>query len=159
MAKSVYIETTIPSAYETARQDPHSVARREDTRQWWQQQRQHYDCFVSQEVIDELSAADFAPRAEALDLIVDMPLLEVTEEVKAISEVYVREKLMPGPVGRGDSLHMALACYHEVDFLLTWNIRHLANPNKQEHLAVVNRRLALLTPAIVTPEVLWLQET
>ena len=66
---------------------------------------------------------------------------------------------MPGPVGRGDSIHVALASYHEVDFLLTWNIRHLANPNKQEHLVTVNRRLALLTPTIVTPEMLWLEES
>ncbi|GAH44761.1 unnamed protein product [marine sediment metagenome] len=159
MAASVYIETTIPSAHKTTRQDPHSVARREDTHRWWQRQRQHYDCFTSQEVLDELSTGDFAGASEALDLISDMPLLEITEDVRAISEVYVREKLMPGPAGRGDSLHMALASYHEVDFLLTWNIRHFANPNKHQHLVVVNRRLALLTPDVVTPEVLWLQDT
>jgi hypothetical protein len=47
---------------------------------------------------------------------------------------------------------------HEFDFLLTWNIRHLANPNKLAHLTVVNRRLGLLTPQVVTPEMLWLEE-
>jgi len=159
MAKSVYIETTIPSAYVTTRTDPHSLAWREDTRQWWSVQRQYYDCFFSQEAIDELSAADFPGCEEALDLMADIPLLEINDDVRSISEVYVREKLMPGPGGRGDSLHVALASYHEVDFLLTWNIRHLANPNKSEHLIVINRRLALLTPTIVTPEMLWLQES
>ena len=159
MAKNIYIETTIPSAYVTTRKDPHSLARREDTREWWAKQRRHYDCHVSQEVILELSSGDFPGRREALDLIADLPLLEVNEDIRAISEVYVREKLMPGPVGRGDSIHVALASYHEVDFLLTWSIRHLANPNKQEHLVTVNRRLALFAPAIVTPEMLWLEES
>lgn len=158
MAKSVYIETTIPSAYTTTRRDAHSLARREDTRLWWGQQRANYDCFVSQEVIDELSAGDFAGCEEAIDLIADLPLLAISDDVRSVCDVYVREKLMPGPAGHGDSLHLALASYHEVDFLLTWNIRHLANPNKHEHLVVVNRRLALLTPIIVTPEMLWEQE-
>ncbi len=158
MSKSVYIETTIPNAHETDRQDPRSVAQRDDTRQWWAVQRSHYDCFTSQEVIDELAGGVFPGQEAALDLISQLPLLEINEDVKSISEVYVRERLMPGLAGQGDSLHLALASYHEVDFLLTWNIRHLANPNKHEHLVVVNRRLALLTPSIVTPEMLWLEE-
>ncbi len=45
-----------------------------------------------------------------------------------------------------------------MDFLRTWNIRHLANPNRTDHLIVINRRLGLLTPAIVTPEMLWLED-
>ncbi|MCK6483433.1 MAG: hypothetical protein L6R00_04770 [Phycisphaerae bacterium] len=55
----------------------------------------------------------------------------------------------------GDATHLAVACVQEVDFLLTWNIRHLANPNKLDHLTIINRRLGLLTPQIVTPEMLW----
>jgi hypothetical protein len=66
------------------------------------------------------------------------------------------EHLVPSDVS-GDALHLAVACVHEVDFLLTWNIRHLANPNKLDHLTVINRRLGLLTPQIVTPEMLWLE--
>lgn len=158
MTSTVYIETTIPSAYVTTRDDPHSLARRQDTRDWWARQRRKYECFISQEVIDELRGGEFPGKAEAVDMLGDLPLLEVNEEVIAVAEVYVRERLMPGPAGRGDSLHLALASCHQTDFLLTWNIRHLANPNKQGHLVVINRRLALLTPAIVTPEMLWLDE-
>lgn len=58
----------------------------------------------------------------------------------------------------GDAAHLAIACVHEMDFLRTWNIRHLANPNRTDHLIVINRRLGLLTPAIVTPEMLWLED-
>ncbi len=50
-----------------------------------------------------------------------------------------------------------MACVHDIDSALTWNIRHLANPNKLHHLTVINRRLGLLTPQIVTPEMLWLE--
>ena len=70
---------------------------------------------------------------------------------------YVDELLVPGDVG-GDAIHLAIACANEMDFLLTWNIRHLANPNKVDHLTVINRRLGLLSPQIVTPEALWMED-
>jgi hypothetical protein len=44
---------------------------------------------------------------------------------------------------------------HGVDYLLTWNCHHLANANKFEHIRVVNRRLGLMTPELVTPEQLF----
>ena len=71
------------------------------------------------------------------------------------STVYIETTIPSG----GDAVHLAVACVSEMDFLLTWNIRHLANPNKLDHLTVINRRLGLLTPHIVTPEALWLEET
>ena len=77
-------------------------------------------------------------------------------EVLSFARRYVHDHLVPMDVG-GDALHLAVACVHEVDFLLTWTIRHLANPNKFNHLVVINRRLGLLTPQIVTPEMLWLE--
>ncbi len=61
---------------------------------------------------------------------------------------------MPGPVA-GDAVHVSVACVHGVDYLLTWNVRHLANPNKLEHLAAVCLRLGLTPPRIVTPDMLW----
>jgi len=157
MAKTVYIETTVPSAYASRREDAASVYRREITRQWWDEQAKHYELYTSQATIAELTAADWPGRKEALALATPLPLLEITDEVYAVAEAYVRHRLMPAPAA-GDALHLALASVHELDYLLTWNIRHLANPNKLEHLVTVNRRLGLLSPIILSPEVLWLEE-
>jgi hypothetical protein len=55
--------------------------------------------------------------------------------------------------------HLAIACLNEVDYLLTWNCRHLANPNKIRHIQVVNMRMGLLTPILVTPQMLWVEES
>ena len=57
---------------------------------------------------------------------------------------------MPADIG-GDALHLALASYHECDFLLTWNCRHLANANKFGHVRRINTLLGLHIPALVTP--------
>ena len=158
MPQTVYIETSVPSAYVTRRRDARSLYQRQESHLWWTEQRPKYASFISQEVLGELGAGVFPGQVDALRLLQGIPMVEINEEVLAIAEVYVHQKLSPAPAGRGDSLHLALASYHEIDFLLTWNIRHLANPNKAQHLVAVNRRLALMTPTILTPDMLWVEE-
>ena len=51
----------------------------------------------------------------------------------------------------GDALHLALASIHKIDVMLTWNCRHLANPNKLEHIRLINFGLGLPVPTIATP--------
>jgi hypothetical protein len=66
----------------------------------------------------------------------------------------MEQQIMPAD-DAGDAAHLAVASYHGVDYLLTWNCRHLANANKFEHIRVINRRLGLMTPELVTPEQLF----
>jgi len=156
MPSSVFIETSVPSAYVSRREDPSSVHRRDATRLWWHGQLAAYVPYVSDGVMDELNEGDWPGKNEALEIVASLPRLRVDQEVTAVAQRYVQECLVPQGLG-GDALHLATACVYEMDFLLTWNIRHLANPNKQEHLTVINRRLGLLTPLIATPEMLWLE--
>ena len=156
MPSSVFIETSVPIAYVSRREDPSSVHRRGATQLWWREQLPLYIPYVSDGVLVELSKGDWPGKGEALALVGNLARLAGDEEAIAVARRYVQEHLVPEDLG-GDALHLATACVNEMDFLLTWNIRHLANPNKQEHLMVINRRLGLLTPIIVTPEMLWLE--
>ncbi len=157
MAKTVYIETTVPSAFASQREDAASVYRRATTRQWWTSQSGRYGLCTSEATLGELRAGTYPSRAEAIALVESLPRLPITDEVVEIARLYVRHRLMPESVG-GDALHLAVASLHEMDYLLTWNVRHLANPNKVEHMTVINRRLGLLSPAILSPEELWMEE-
>jgi len=157
MAASAYIETSVPSAFVTTRTDPASLHRREVTREWWREQLGRYEVWISDAVILELEQGNWPGQQEAIALVEPLQRLPVDADVVGVAERYVTERLVPAELG-GDAVHLAAACVHEVDFLLTWNIRHLANPNKLRHLTVVNRRMGLLTPQIVTPEMLWLEE-
>jgi hypothetical protein len=154
---SVYIETTVPSSCVTTRQDAASVYHREVSLRWWSDQLDKYEVFVSEAVLLELASGSWEGQSGALDLVRPLQRLVIDDEVMAVADRYVREKLVPQDLA-GDALHLAVACAHEMSFLLTWNIRHLANPNKRDHLIVINRRLGLLTPQIVTPDVLWLED-
>ncbi len=157
MARSVYIETTIPSAHVTRRTDPSSLHRRAVTRDWWETQLSLYDCWTSDAVTLELLEGDWPGQRDAIQLMEPLRRLDLNQETVAIAQRYIDELLVPGDIS-GDAIHLAIACLNEMDFLLTWNIRHLANPNKLDHLTVINRRLGLLSPQIVTPEALWLEE-
>jgi len=153
----VYVETSVFSAFVSTREDIASVYRRDLTREWWAIQAQLYDLRTSEAVLSELRAGIYPGQQDALDMAESLEPIVITDEALSIAELYIRHLLMPEPT-TGDALHLAIACLNEFDFLLTWNIRHLANPNKLEHLGVINRRLGLLTPLIVTPENLWKED-
>jgi hypothetical protein len=156
MPASVFIETSIPSAYVSTRQDASSVHRREATRQWWSEQLLLYEAWSSDGVVLELGKGDWPGKSEAIALLGGLPRLAINDEIIGVARRYIEEQLVPDDV-RGDALHLAAASVNEFDYLLTWNIRHLANPNKVDHLTAINRRLGLLSPVIVTPEMLWLE--
>jgi hypothetical protein len=66
----------------------------------------------------------------------------------------VGEKVMPGPANEGDALHIAVSVVHQLDYLLTWNQKHLANPNKRTHLTILAARARLRLPELVTPDLM-----
>ena len=153
MAKSVYIETSIPSAYFDERADVISQFQRMETRRWFDEDAGRYSIMASEAVVAELGAAQFPAQQEALQWIRSFSILATTAEVQGVARTYVEERLMPKG-DMGDAFHLAFASVHRLDYLLTWNCRHLANPNKVAHIVAVNRRLALITPIIVTPQML-----
>src|SRR6185295_4668933 len=125
----VYLDSSFVSAHVTDRTDAKSVARRETSREWWDTQRSKRERVISQEVLKELSIPVFNRREQALALVSDLPLLAIDDEVPGVAEVFVKEFLMPGPAV-GDAVHVAASAVHDVEYLLSWNVRHLANPNK-----------------------------
>ncbi len=150
MKPKVYIETSIPSFYYEERTDSEAIARREWTRNWWDNYKHRYLLVTSPSVIDELSSGDYPKQDKSLNLINTLPVVPVETQVIEIVQTYIQHKVMPAdPVG--DALHLALASYHKCDFLLTWNCKHLANANKFNHIRHVNVMLGLFVPLLVTP--------
>jgi hypothetical protein len=151
MAETVYIETTIPSFYCDGRDG--SAYRREATRQWWETQRQQFDCYTSYFTLWETTKGVYPNSADVRALAESLPVLSYPKEIDEIIEVYIRNFVMPDDA-KGDAAHLAIASYHSIDYLLTWNCKNLANAFKYAHIQKINLRLGLLTPLIVTPEML-----
>ena len=154
MRRRVYIETSVPSFYHDARQEPAVVARRDWTRQWWQHERTRYELVTGAAVLAELERGRQPNKELMLELVAGLELLPVEEAIRDIVDAYISHQVMPADP-RGDALHLAMASYHNCQFLLTWNCRHLANAAKFEHIRHVNSILGLPVPMMVTPAQLF----
>jgi hypothetical protein len=153
MAK-VYLETSFISACVTTRNDVGSVYRRQTSIEWWNTQRQLHNLFLSDEVVLELSSPIYPRREEALEWVNGVQIIPATESAIRIGDLLVKERVMPAPL-RGDAMHVAIAVASGMDYMLSWNVKHLANPNKLRHLSVICMGVGLVPPRIVTPELLW----
>lgn len=146
----IYIETTIPSFYFEVRSDAINVARRQWTREWFDTASRTDDIVTSAAVLQELQRGSFPGKVDAIAMITKLDALSITDDVLEIADEYVRRNLMPKDP-TGDALHLAVASFHDCDFLVTWNCSHLANANKFGHIHRVNDSLGFPTPILTTP--------
>ena len=148
MKKSVYFDSTIPSYLYDER---NSIKLHCDiTKKWWKEESQNYDIFISLETIAELANGEYPKQDEILEFVKSLDNLESHPEIGKIVSVYIENSLMPKDE-QGDAIHLAYASFYKIDFLLTWNCNHLANANKKQHIRVINSRLNLFVPEIITP--------
>ncbi len=120
--------------------------------EFWDRAKDAYEIYISDETMRELQDTGYPQekRANCLNLVAGLRRLAITPEVTDLAAYYVREHLMPAN-DLGDAFHLAIATWYRVQYLLTWNCKHLANANKFEHIQVLNAARRLISPALVTP--------
>jgi hypothetical protein len=152
MKPRLYIETTIPS-YLTAwpSSDLIMAAHQQITRDWWATRRQDFDLFTSQLVIDEASAGDQDAAKRRLEQLADATILEPSREIDQLAAELITNVPLP-PKATADSLHIATAAVHGMDFLLTWNCAHIANAELRDSIERVCRDCGYEPPIICTPD-------
>jgi len=152
MPETVYIETTIPSLY-VSRTSGQLVeaARQRLARIWWDEHRGDYDVVCSQTVLDECGRGEAAMAARRLALLDSLPLLDLSPEVLAVARDLVGRGIIPTRAA-DDAVHIAVAAVHEIDYLLTWNCRHIANPHNQRRISACLLVHGFRSSVICTPE-------
>ncbi len=150
--ESVYIETTIFS-YLVSRpsRDLLVAAHQQTTHEWWTDQRHRFMCCISQVVIDEISVGDPELAEKRMATGADLPILEVTESAQRLAEAILAIGVIP-PHAVRDAAHVAVAAVGGMDYLLTWNCKHLANAQLRRRLSMVCNREGHDMPLICTPE-------
>jgi hypothetical protein len=150
--ESVYLETTILSYLVSRRsRDIIVAARQEITRQWWEQSRPSYDCVVSQIVLEEIEAGDPTHAANRLDHAANLGVLAVNQACSDLARLYLDRGYVPKNEIR-DALHIAVAVIWKVDYLLTWNCKHIANAHALRQLRKFSENLGHEFPHVCTPE-------
>ena len=150
---SVYIETSIVG-YLTARSRDAVIfrARQELTRNWWRMRRLNYHLVISQLVLDEVGGGDDEAAAERLHLLDGIPLLDAEDpRIDVIANELLTAHLLPEKA-RSDAEHVAIATVHAVDYLLTWNCKHIANADLLPKIYWLLTEMGYSPPLIITPE-------
>ena len=148
MSKTVYIDTTIPSYYFD--ESEKLKFQSQITQKWFKDEADAYTVFLSEATINELQTGDYPHKREILKFATQFEILPNDSEIFEIANIYVQNFVMPKD-SEGDALHLAFVSYYKIDFLLTWNCNHLANANKKQHIRVINTKLNLHVPEIITP--------
>src|SRR5690625_2205862 len=149
---TVYIETSVIS-YAAARpsRDLVAMARQQITREWFETAAHDHELYVSQLVIREASAGAEEAARQRLMLLEGVPLLSVTDEVGDLAQRLVDQRAVPR-TAVADALHIAVAAIHGIDFLLTWNYKHIANATMRTLIEDTCRGAGFEPPVICNPE-------
>ena len=152
MKPRVYIETSVIS-YLTSKpsRDLIIAGHQRLTLDWWDRELPKFNAVVSPIVLDEVARGDPGAPAERLKVTARMKLLPVDQAVRQLAARYLGELGFP-EIAKVDALHLAVAAFHAVDYLVTWNCRHIANGRIIKRLTEVNLGLDIATPVICTPE-------
>ena len=151
MTKSVYIETSIPS-YLTSRpsRDVRATAWQQITTEWWEVAKGDYDLFTSELTIIEASAGHPDAAERRLAVLNGISELQIDEEVQELAELLISKGGIPTSA-EADALHVAVASVHRIDYLLTWNCRHIDNAAKKPIIRDICTYAGYPYPEICTP--------
>ena len=149
---TAYIETTIPSYY-VARPSMNVIqaSRQASTRLWWDSGRSNFDLFTSQEVIQEARLGDVYMASQRLGLLSYIPKLELTEDVGKLAQKLIQTALVPEKAA-SDAVHIAVASVHGLNYIVTWNFKHIANPYTRDRLRAVVTDAGFRLPVMCSPE-------
>lgn len=158
MKARVYVETSVIS-YLTSRPSRDIVicGHQQTTKEWWETRRQDFTLVASQLVIQESSAGDPEAAQARLQALEDTEMLAVTEEATALAQGLIGAGIVPA-IAAEDALHIAIAVTNGVEYLLTWNCKHLANARIRFSVEWFCRSKGYEPAAICTPEELLEEE-
>ncbi len=139
MKPKVYIETSIVS-YLTANRssDVITAAHQLTTFGWWEKHRRDFEIVVSELVIQEARLGNPQMAQKRLDVLKDIEVLPVNDEARSLAKILAVKKAVPEKAA-ADALHIAVAAVEQIEFLATWNFKHIANAQMQVKIEEVIR--------------------
>jgi predicted nucleic acid-binding protein len=154
MKQSLYLETSVVGAY----LDNGEPFRRDLTIRWWEHELPEYRAVISPLVVREIERLPEPHRTGYLNLIRPIEQVELPDEAGILADGYISRGIFHRKY-IADALHVALASFYKIDYLVTWNFGHLANVRRQARIRLFNTTAGFFVPMIVTPEFLVSEAT
>jgi predicted nucleic acid-binding protein len=151
VSETVYIETSV-IGYLSVRPSNNLIvmANWEITRRWWETRRNQFTLYISQVVLDEAGQGDAEMASKRLEILQNLSVLELTDAVQDLGMQFLTKTNLP-PKASDDAIHIAVATVHRLDYLLTWNCKHIANAQIQSKLTEICLDFGYKLPTICTP--------
>lgn len=152
MKPKVYVETSVIS-YLTSQpsRDLITAGRQQITHHWWDNCKNDFQLFISDPVWDEASAGDPKAVQKRLTVLKKIPQLEVSADALEFAKFLINMTPFPDNA-KIDALHIAVAADQQMNYLLTWNFKHIANASIRSKLEVLSQSRNIELPTICTPE-------
>lgn len=128
MKPRVYVETSVVS-YLAARlsRDVVILGNQVVTREWWRDAAERFELVVSALVFEEAGDGDPQAARDRLAVLEPLTVLDASDESIALATALTQVHALPAGAAQ-DAAHIAIAVVNGVEYLATWNLRHIANP-------------------------------
>lgn len=152
MKKKVYIETSIVS-FLTGNPSLNLVAAawKTLTIEWWEKRRMLFDLFISELVLTEAGRGNEKAAQKRLNSLDGIPVLAMTDSAVELAKILINQHAIPENA-TDDALHIALTSVHSIDYLLTWNCRHIDNAETKPVIRSILISNGYNCPEICTPQ-------
>jgi hypothetical protein len=152
MKPIVYIESSVIS-YLVSRpnRDVVIAGRQAISHDWWNNHRYRFNLRVSSLVEEEIGRGDPLVAERRLKIIEDIPLLSISDEAVNLANALITKSVVPEN-SKEDALHISIAAAQGVDFLLTWNFKHINNAEKKSAISLLVDSFGFVCPQICSPE-------
>ncbi len=150
--EAVYLETSLIS-YLVAKpsRDLITASRQQLTVEWWEKRRNDFELVASQVVVDEAARGDSGYASKRLALLSGITLLDVTDDAIQLADHLIEKHALPIKAAQ-DALHIAIAAVHGINYLVTWNCKHIANAQMRQAINRTCRLAGYEPPILCTPE-------
>jgi hypothetical protein len=151
MKMNVYLETSFISYLTGAfSRDLVVAANQQVTQDWWAKRKKDFNLFISEFVFQEARKGDSEASDKRILILETLQILETNEAAIYLAEKFIKSKIIPKKATQ-DSLHIAIATIHEMNYLLTWNCTHIANAEIQKGISKIIQNEGYEMPIICTP--------
>ncbi len=141
----LYLDTSVISALF----DERTPERKAMTEAAWARLPE-YDVNISSIVLEELNEVT-EPLGEAMRIaIADFTVLQITSSIENLAQRYIDHGIFPDKY-YADALHVAIASMHQINYLLSWNFKHLVKVKTRRLVALTNTSLDLFAVEIIAP--------
>ena len=149
--QNIYIETSVVSYYVAERSENIRIAGHQiSTIAMWNELHK-YNIYISGIVVEEASHGHSKQAELRLIAIKDFHILTLEEKATKLAQLLLSEKAIPTKYPE-DALHIAIAAVNDIDFIVTWNFKHINNPFTKNKIRFIIEKFGCTAPVMCSPE-------